>query len=165
MVGSVWLRSFELWVLCIDELVVLLVIEQCVGELFRGYEVYLVFVGYGLDLLMLQEGCECGQFWVVDGVGGGIVGYLLVGDLVGEFYVLQMDVDLVYVCCGYGCVLLWYVLVQVRVIGFVVVVLIILSDVLWMQFFMLVKDLLKYWRWSGMMVCVLLLLKRLCLGF
>ncbi len=106
-------------------------IEQRAGELLRGHEAYPVFASHGLDLPTLQEGLERGQLWVVDGAAGGVAGYLLAGDLAGEFHVLQMDVDPAHARRGHGRALLRHALAQARATGFATAVLTTLSDVPW----------------------------------
>jgi len=110
---------------------VLPAIEQRAGELLRGHEAYPVFASHGLDLPTLQEGLERGQLWVVDGAVGGVAGYLLAGDLAGEFHVLQMDVDPAHARRGRGRALLRHALAQARATGFAAAVLTTLSDVPW----------------------------------
>jgi len=110
---------------------VLPAIEQRAGELLRGHEAYPVFAGHSLDLPTLQEGLERGQLWVVDGAAGGVAGYLLAGDLAGEFHVLQMDVDPAHARRGHGRALLRHALAQARATGFAAAVLTTLSDVPW----------------------------------
>jgi ribosomal protein S18 acetylase RimI-like enzyme len=110
---------------------VLPAIEQRAGELLRGHEAYPVFASHGLDLPTLQEGLERGQLWVVDGAAGGVAGYLLAGDLAGEFHVLQMDVDPAHARRGHGRALLRHALAQARATGFAAAVLTTLSDVPW----------------------------------
>jgi GNAT superfamily N-acetyltransferase len=110
---------------------VLPAIEQRAGELLRGHDAYPVFAGHGLDLPTLQDGLERGQLWVVDGAGGGIAGYLLGGELAGEFHVLQMDVDPAHARRGHGRALLRHALAQARTGGYAAAVLTTLSDVPW----------------------------------
>lgn len=114
-----------------DELGVLPGIEQRAGELLKGHEAYPVFAAHGLDLPTLQDGLERRQLWVVDAAGGGIAGYLLAGELAGEFHVLQMDVDPAHARRGHGRALLRHALVQARVGGYRSAVLTTLSDVPW----------------------------------
>lgn len=90
-----------------------------------------MFASHGLDLPTLQEGLERGQLWVVDGAAGGVAGYLLAGDLAGEFHVLQMDVDPAHARRGHGRALLRHALAQARATGFAAAVLTTLSDVPW----------------------------------
>ena len=90
-----------------------------------------MFAGHGRDLPTLQEGLERGQLWVVDGAAGGVAGYLLAGDLAGEFHVLQMDVDPAHARRGHGRALLRHALAQARATGFAAAVLTTLSDVPW----------------------------------
>ena len=131
MAGSARSRSPEPRVPRTDELGVLPAIEQRAGELLRGHEAYPVFASHGLDLPTLQEGLERGQLWVVDGAAGGVAGYLLAGDLAGEFHVLQMDVDPAHARRGHGRALLRHALAQARATGFAAAVLTTLSDVPW----------------------------------
>ena len=131
MAGSARSRSREPRVPRTDELGVLPAIEQRAGELLRGHEAYPVFAGHGLDLPTLQEGLERGQLWVVDGAAGGVAGYLLAGDLAGEFHVLQMDVAPAHARRGHGRALLRHALAQARATGFAAAVLTTLSDVPW----------------------------------
>ena len=106
-------------------------IEQRAGEVLRGHEAYPVFAGHGLDLPTLQDGLERGQLWVVDAADGGIAGYLLAGELAGEFHVLQMDVDPAHARQGHGRTLLRHAWVQARAKGYRSAVLTTLSDVPW----------------------------------
>ena len=131
MAGSARSRSPEPRVPRTDELGALPAIEQRAGELLRGHEAYPVFASHGLDLPTLQEGLERGQLWVVDGAAGGVAGYLLAGDLAGEFHVLQMDVDPAHARRGHGRALLRHALAQARATGFAAAVLTTLSDVPW----------------------------------
>src|SRR5260370_394718 len=102
MAGSARSRSPEPRLPRAEELGVLPGIEQRAGELLKGHEAYPVFAGHGLDLATLQEGLERRQLWVVDAADGGIAGYLLGGELAGEFHVLQMDVDPAHARQGLG---------------------------------------------------------------
>ncbi|WP_286069981.1 GNAT family N-acetyltransferase [Stenotrophomonas sp. 57] len=131
MAGSARSRSPEPRVPSADELGVLPGIEQRAGELLKGHEAYPLFAGHGLDLPTLQEGLERRQLWVVDAAGGGIAGYLLAGELAGEFHVLQMDVDPAHARQGHGRALLRHALAQARAEGYAAAVLTTLSDVPW----------------------------------
>jgi len=131
MAGSARSRSPEPRIPRADELGVLPGIEQRAGELLKGHEAYPVFAGHGLDLPTLQDGLERGQLWVVDAADGGIAGYLLAGELAGEFHVLQMDVDPAHARQGHGRTLLRHALVQARAKGYRSAVLTTLSDVPW----------------------------------
>lgn len=113
------------------ELGVLPGIEQRAGQLLKGHEAYPVFAGHGLDLPALQEGLERRQLWVVDAADGGIAGYLLAGELAGEFHILQMDVDPAHARRGHGRALLRHALAQARAGGYRSAVLTTLSDVPW----------------------------------
>ncbi len=106
-------------------------IEQRAGELLKDHEAHPVFAGHGLDLPTLREGLERGQLWVVDAADGGIAGYLLAGELAGEFHVLQMDVDPAHARRGHGRALLRHALAQARADGYAAAVLTTLSDVPW----------------------------------
>jgi len=110
---------------------VLPAIERRAGELLKGHEAYPVFAGHGLDLPTLQDGLQRGQLWVVDGIGGGIAGYLLAGELSGDFHVLQMDVDPAHARRGHGRALLRHALAQAKADGYAAAVLTTLSDVPW----------------------------------
>jgi len=110
---------------------VLPAIERRAGELLKGHEAYPVFAGHGLDLPTLQDGLERGQLWVVDAAEGGIAGYLLAGELCGDFHVLQMDVDPAHARRGHGRALLRHALAQARADGHAAAVLTTLSDVPW----------------------------------
>ncbi|WP_285317674.1 GNAT family N-acetyltransferase [Stenotrophomonas maltophilia group sp. Smal35] len=131
MAGSARSRSPEPRLPRADELGVLPAIERRAGELLKGHEAYPVFVGHGLDLPTLQDGLQRGQLWVVDGIGGGIAGYLLAGELSGDFHVLQMDVDPAHARRGHGRALLRHALAQARADGYAAAVLTTLSDVPW----------------------------------
>jgi len=106
-------------------------IEQRAGELLKGHQAYPIFAGHGLDLPTLQDGLQRGQLWVVDAADGGIAGYLLAGELCGDFHVLQMDVDPAHARRGHGRVLLRHALAQARAGGYGAAVLTTLSDVPW----------------------------------
>lgn len=131
MAGSARSRSPEPRIPHADELGVLPAIEQRAGELLKGHEAYPVFAGHGLDLPALQDGLLRERLWVVDAAEGGIAGYLLAGELCGEFHVLQMDVDLAHARRGHGRALLRHALAQARAAGFAAAVLTTLSDVPW----------------------------------
>ncbi|RRU77198.1 GNAT family N-acetyltransferase [Stenotrophomonas maltophilia] len=131
MAGSARSRSPEPRLPRADELGVLPAIERRAGELLKGHEAYPVFAGHGLDLPTLQDGLQRGQLWVVDGIGGGIAGYLLAGELSGDFHVLQMDVDPAHARRGHGRALLRHALAQARADGYAAAVLTTLSDVPW----------------------------------
>ncbi|QDL29556.1 GNAT family N-acetyltransferase [Stenotrophomonas maltophilia] len=131
MAGSARSRSPEPRLPHADELGVLPAIEQRAGELLKGHEAYPVFAGHGLDLPTLQDGLERGQLWVVDAAEGGIAGYLLAGELCGDFHVLQMDVDPAHARRGHGRALLRHALAQARADGHAAAVLTTLSDVPW----------------------------------
>lgn len=131
MAGSARSRSPEPRLPHADELGVLPAIEQRAGELLKGHEAYPVFAGHGLDLPTLQDGLERGQLWVVDAAAGGIAGYLLAGELCGDFHVLQMDVDPAHARRGHGRALLRHALAQARADGHAAAVLTTLSDVPW----------------------------------
>ncbi|MBH1830353.1 GNAT family N-acetyltransferase [Stenotrophomonas maltophilia] len=131
MAGSARSRSPEPRIPHADELGVLPAIEQRAGELLKDHEAHPVFAGHGLDLPTLQDGLQRGQLWVVDGPGGDIAGYLLGGELGGEFHVLQMDVDPAHARRGHGRALLRHALTQARATGFAAAVLTTLSDVPW----------------------------------
>lgn len=131
MAGSARSRSPEPRVPRADELGLLPAIEQRAGELLKGHEAYPVFAGHGLDLQALQDGLRRGQLWVVDAAEGGIAGYLLGGELCGEFHVVQMDVDPAHARRGHGRALLRHALAQARAAGFAAAVLTTLSDVRW----------------------------------
>ncbi|OBU67942.1 acetyltransferase [Stenotrophomonas maltophilia] len=132
MAGSVRSRNPEPRLPHADELGVLPAIEQRAGELLKGHEAYPVFTGHGLDLPTLRQGLRRGQLWVVDDADcGGIAGYLLAGDLCGEFHVLQMDVDPAHARRGHGRALLRHALAQARAGGYCSAVLTTLSDVPW----------------------------------
>lgn len=131
MPGSARSRSPEPRLPHADELGVLPAIERRAGELLKGHEAYPVFAGHGLDLPTLQDGLERGQLWVVDAAEGGIAGYLLAGELCGDFHVLQMDVDPAHARRGHGRALLRHALAQARADGHAAAVLTTLSDVPW----------------------------------
>ncbi len=131
MAGSARSRSPEPRIPHADELGMLPAIEQHAGELLKGHQAYPVFAGHGLDLPTLQDGLQRGQLWVVDAADGGIAGYLLAGELCGDFHVLQMDVDPAHARRGHGRVLLRHALAQARAGGYGAVVLTTLSDVPW----------------------------------
>ena len=131
MAGSARSRNPEPRIPYADELGVLPVIEQRAGELLKGHEAYPVFAGHGLGLPALQDGLLREQLWVVDAAEGGIAGYLLAGELCGEFHVLQMDVDPAHARRGHGRALLRHALAQARAAGFAAAVLTTLSDVPW----------------------------------
>ncbi|EED39959.1 acetyltransferase (gnat) family protein [Stenotrophomonas sp. SKA14] len=131
MAGSALSRNPEPRIPHADELGVLPGIEQRAGELLKGHEAYPVFAAHGLDLPTLQGGLERRQLWVVDAADGGIAGYLLAGDLAGEFHVLQMDVDPMHARRGHGRALLRHALAQARAGGHRSAVLTTLSDVPW----------------------------------
>lgn len=131
MAGSARSRSPEPRLPRADELGELPAIERRAGELLKGHEAYPVFAGHGLDLPTLQDGLERGQLWVVDAAEGGIAGYLLAGELCGDFHVLQMDVDPAHARRGHGRALLRHALAQARADGHAAAVLTTLSDVPW----------------------------------
>ncbi|MBH1431921.1 GNAT family N-acetyltransferase [Stenotrophomonas maltophilia] len=131
MAGSAPSRNPEPRVPHAAELGLLPGIERHAGELLKGHEAQPVFAGHGLDLPTLQEGLERGQLWVVDAAEGSIAGYLLAGELEGEFHVLQMDVDPAYARRGHGRALLRHALAQARAAGYRSAVLTTLSDVPW----------------------------------
>lgn len=131
MAGSALSRSPEPRVPHADELGVLPGIEQRAGELLKGHDAYQVFAGPGLDLPALHEGLRRRQVWVVDAADGGIAGYLLAGELAGEFHVLQMDVDPAHARRGHGRALLRHALAMARADGYPAAVLTTLSDVPW----------------------------------
>ena len=131
MAASARSRSPEPRIPHADELGVLPAIEQRAGELLKGHEAYPVFAGHGLDLPALQDGLLRERLWVVDAAEGGIAGYLLAGELCGEFHVLQMDVDPAHARRGHGRALLRHALAQARAAGFAAAVLTTLSDVPW----------------------------------
>ena len=131
MAGSARSRSPEPRLPCADELGVLPAIERRAGELLKGHEACPVFAGHGLDLPALQDGLLRERLWVVDAAEGGIAGYLLAGELCGEFHVLQMDVDPAHARRGHGRALLRHALAQARAAGFAAAVLTTLSDVPW----------------------------------
>ncbi|WP_295553330.1 GNAT family N-acetyltransferase [uncultured Stenotrophomonas sp.] len=131
MAGSARSRSPEPRLPRADELGVLPAIERRAGELLKGHEAYPVFAGHGLDLPTLQDGLQRGQLWVVDAADGGIAGYLLAGELSGDFHVLQMDVDPAHARRGHGRALLRHALAQARAHGHAAAVLTTLSDVPW----------------------------------
>ena len=131
MAGSARSRSPEPRAPRADELGALPVIEQRAGELLKGHPAYPVFAGHGLDLQTLRDGLQRGQLWVVDAADGGIAGYLLAGELCGEFHVLQMDVDPAHARQGHGRALLRHALAQARAAGYCSAVLTTLSDVPW----------------------------------
>ncbi|WP_439450366.1 GNAT family N-acetyltransferase [Stenotrophomonas sp. ATs4] len=131
MAGSARSRSPEPRAPRADELGALPVIEQRAGELLKGHPAYPVFAGHGLDLQTLQDGLQRGQLWVVDAADGGIAGYLLAGELCGEFHVLQMDVDPMHARRGYGRALLRHALGEAKARGYPAAVLTTLSDVPW----------------------------------
>ncbi len=131
MAGSAHSRSREPRIPHADELGVLPGIEQRAGELLKDHEAYPVFAAHGLDLPTLQDGLERQQLWVVDAADGGIAGYLLGGELCGEFHVLQMDVDPAHARRGHGRALLRHALADARTGGYRSAVLTTLSDVPW----------------------------------
>lgn len=131
MAGSARSRSPEPRLPRGDELGVLPAIERRAGELLKGHEAYPVFAGHGLDLPTLQDGLQRGKLWVVDAADGGIAGYLLAGELSGDFHVLQMDVDPAHARQGHGRALLRHALAQARAGGYAAAVLTTLSDVPW----------------------------------
>ncbi len=131
MAGSARSRSPEPRAARAEELGALPAIEQRAGELLKGHPAYTVFAGHGLDLQTLQEGLQRGQLWVVDAADGGVAGYLLAGELCGEFHVLQMDVDPTHARRGHGRALLRYAMAQARGGGYAAAVLTTLSDVPW----------------------------------
>ncbi|TDV32211.1 GNAT family N-acetyltransferase [Stenotrophomonas sp. CC22-02] len=131
MAGNALSRNPEPRIPHADELRVLPGIEQRAGERLKGHEAYPVFAAHGLDLPTLQDGLERRQLWVVDAADGGIAGYLLGGELCGEFHVLQMDVDPAHARRGHGRALLRHALAQARAAGFAAAVLTTLSDVPW----------------------------------
>lgn len=131
MAGSVRSRSPEPRAARAEELCALPAIEQRAGELLKGHPAYTVFAGHGLDLQTLQEGLQRGQLWVVDAADGGVAGYLLAGELCGEFHVLQMDVDPTHARRGHGRALLRHAMAQARGGGYAAAVLTTLSDVPW----------------------------------
>lgn len=131
MAGSARSRRPEARIPHADELGLLPGIEQRAGELLRDHEAYRVFTGHGLDLATLQYGLERGQLWVVDAAGGGIAGYVLAGELAGEFHVLQMDVDPAHGRQGHGRALLRHALAQARADGYASAVLTTLIDAPW----------------------------------
>ncbi|ACF53206.1 putative acetyltransferase [Stenotrophomonas maltophilia RA8] len=131
MAGSARSRSPEPRAARAEELGALPAIEQRAGELLKGHPAYTVFAGHGLDLQTLQEGLQRGQLWVVDAADGGVAGYLLAGELCGEFHVLQMDVDPTHARRGHGRALLRHAMAQARGGGYAAAVLTTLSDVPW----------------------------------
>lgn len=131
MAGSARSRSPEPRIPRDDELSMLPAIEQRAGELLKGHQAYPVFAGHGLDLPSLQDGLQRGQLWVVDAADGGIAGYLLAGELCGDFHVLQMDVDPAHARRGHGRALLRHALARARAGGYAAAVLTTLSDVPW----------------------------------
>lgn len=131
MAGSARSKSPEPRAARADELGVLPAIERRAGELLKGHPAYTVFAGHGLDLQTLQEGLQRGQLWVVDAADGGIAGYLLAGELCGEFHVLQMDVDPMHARRGHGRALLRHALGEAKALGYPAAVLTTLSDVPW----------------------------------
>lgn len=131
MAGSARSRSPEPRIPHADELGMLPAIEQRAGELLKGHQAYPIFAGHGLDPPTLQDGLQRGQLWVVDAADGSIAGYLLAGELCGDFHVLQMDVDPAHARRGHGRVLLRHALAQARAGGYGAAVLTTLSDVPW----------------------------------
>ena len=131
MAGSARSRSPEPRAARAEELGALPAIEQRAGELLKGHPAYTVFADHGLDLQTLQEGLQRGQLWVVDAADGGVAGYLLAGELCGEFHVLQMDVDPTHARRGHGRALLRHAMAQARGGGYAAAVLPTLSDVPW----------------------------------
>ncbi|MGF6417291.1 GNAT superfamily N-acetyltransferase [Stenotrophomonas sp. AN71] len=131
MAGSARSRSPEPRIPHAGELGVLPGIEQRAGEVLKGHEAYPVFAGHGLDLPALHEALRRRQLWVADAAGGSIAGYLLAGELDGEFHVLQMDVDPAHARQGHGRALLRHALAQGRAGGYRSAVLTTLSDVPW----------------------------------
>ncbi len=131
MAGSARSRSPEPRIPHADELGMLPAIEQRAGELLKGHQAHPVFAGHGLDLPTLQDGLQRGHLWVLDAADGGIAGYLLAGELCGDFHVLQMDVDPAHARRGHGRVLLRHALAQARAGGYGAAVLTTLSDVPW----------------------------------
>lgn len=115
----------------VDELGALLAIEQRAGQRLQGHVAHAVFAGHGLDLPSLQAGLQRGLLWVIGYGEDDIAGYLLAGELCGEFHVLQMDVDPAQARRGLGRALLRHALATAREAGYRTAVLTTLSDVPW----------------------------------
>ncbi|KAG0162686.1 hypothetical protein DFQ28_009492 [Apophysomyces sp. BC1034] len=85
-----------------EDFPVLLSIEQRAGERLRGHVAFPVFAAHGLTAGELSDGLRQRLLWVVQDNDRMIAGYLLGGELDGELYIRQMDVDPAYGRKGHG---------------------------------------------------------------
>jgi ribosomal protein S18 acetylase RimI-like enzyme len=110
---------------------VLLSIERRAGERLRGHVAFPVFAAHGLTQNELADGVRQRRLWVVEHDNRTVIGYLLGGELDGEFHIRQMDVDPAYGRRGHGRALLRHACMAGRAEGYRQALLTTLRDVRW----------------------------------
>ncbi len=113
------------------ELAQLAAIERHAGELLGGHPAAAVFAASPTDPALFVQGLQRQCLWVSEQVPGTVSGYLLAGELDGDFHVQQMDVLPAYARQGHGRALLRHALAQARLRGYRAAVLSTLIDVPW----------------------------------
>lgn len=106
-------------------------IERRAGERLAGHPAGALFAGHVLDVGTLAQGLARDMLWVSEAAAGELAGYLLAGELQGDFHVLQMDVLPEHGGKGHGRALLRHALAQAEARGYRAAVLSTLSDVPW----------------------------------
>ncbi|MCD0505013.1 GNAT family N-acetyltransferase [Bordetella petrii] len=115
-----------------DDLPLLMHIETQALALLEGHPVHAVFAGHATPAGDFAAGRQRDCLWVAcEGGRDTPVGYVLAGDLDGDFHILQMDVSPAHGRRGVGRALLEHACARARTRGYRHAVLTTLSDVAW----------------------------------